>query len=40
MKKEVKLGLLLLLFRPFLNPGHACIARLDMTWAFWFGKIV
>lgn len=34
MKKEVKLGLLLLLFHPFLNPGHACIAKLDVTWAF------
>lgn len=40
LKKKVKLGLLLLLFHPFLNLGHAGIAKLDMTWAFWFGTVV
>lgn len=40
IKKEVKSGLLHLLFCVFLNPGHEFIARLDITWAFCFVKIV
>lgn len=40
MKKEVEIGLFFILFNPFLNLSHACIARLDMSWVFWFGKIV
>jgi len=39
VKKEVKLGLLLLLFHPFLSPGHACIAKLDRLGPSGLGKL-
>lgn len=39
MKKEEEVRSLLL-FHPFLKPGHVCMTKLDVNWIFCFRKTI